>query len=73
MEAKERYFKMKSHIENVGFDQHIDMCVDAEQAYPLKESDGEVYWIAMYDAMVSSVGSRLEEEGIYASDYGIPY
>ena len=73
MNAKERYFKMCTHIQNVGFDRHIDMCVDAENIYPLKESDGGAYWIAMYDAMVSSVGSRLAEEGICASDYGIPY
>ena len=73
MEAKAKYFRMYSHIQNVGFDQYIDMCVDAENVYPLKESDKEAYWIAMYDSMVNSVGSRLAEEGICASDYGIPY
>jgi len=73
MEAKEKYFRMHSHIQNVGFDRCIDMCVDAEQVFPLTEIDGESYWVAMYDSMVCSVGIRLEQEGICASDYGIPY
>ena len=73
MEAKEKYFRMHSHIQSVGFDRHIDMCVDSEQAYPLTEGDGEEYWLAMYDSMVCSVGIRLEQDGICASDYGIPY
>lgn len=71
--AKERYLDMYKHIQSSGFDSYIDPCVDAECALPLRESDGLDYWIAMYDAMVNSVGSRLEEEGICASDYGIPY
>ena len=71
--AKQRYLEMYQHIELSGFGAYIDPCVDAECVLPLQESDGLDYWAGMYEAMVSSVGARLEDSGICASDYGIPY
>lgn len=77
-EAKENYEKMYKHIQEVGFGGYIDVCVDAENCLDedgnfLTEKDGEIYWKSMHRNMIDSVGMRLEEQGICASDYGIPY
>ena len=71
--AKKAYFDMIEHIENVGFEQYIDYGVDVELLCGLTEADGRDYWILLKELLVSSVGSRLEEVGIVAADYEIPY
>lgn len=77
-EAKKRYKQMYERIVSAGFEQYIDECVDRENCQDeygnfLTEKDGYVFWTKMTRSMVDSVGFRLEEIGICANDYGIPY
>lgn len=77
-EAKKLYRQMCERIVAAGFEQYIDECVDRENCQDeydnfLTEKDGYVFWTRMTRCMVDSVGSRLEEIGICANDYGIPY
>ena len=73
LKAQDGYKDLYRKIENAGFAHLIDECVDRENVHPLTEKDGCDFWNRMTGAMVSSVGSRLEEIGYNPNDYDIPY
>ena len=71
--AQDKYKSMYLTIENAGFEHLIDECVDRENVYPLRETDGAEFWNRLYGAMINSVGSRLEELGYDPNDFNVPY
>jgi hypothetical protein len=70
---RQRYEALQEKIKSLGFGEHIDPCVDAENVYPYKEVDGDMYWLHMTTAMYDSVTIRLEDIGIDLADYGIKF
>jgi hypothetical protein len=69
MRTKADYYALQAEIDSIaekhGFHYELtDACVDAENACPLTERDGDAYWDRMYSSMCSAAGFRAEERGL---------